>query len=136
MKPWLHNALICMFLYGFWGFFPKLASRTLDPRSIAYYEFVGILIALLLGLLFNRDRLAGNPTGIAWAIAAGFVGMIGSFFFLKALSQGKASIVVVFTSLYPLFVLLFAFLFLKETITTRQGVGIACAVLAVALLAG
>jgi transporter family protein len=136
MKPWLLSSLITLFLYGLWGFFPKLATRTLDARTAVYAELSGIIAASVLGLLIFRGKLHFHVVGFCWAAAAGFVGIIGSYFFLKALSQGKASIVVVLTSLYPVLVLLFAFLFLRESITLRQGFGIALAIAAVALLAG
>jgi transporter family protein len=59
-------------------------------------------------------------------------GALASFAALEA--GGKASVVIPLISLYPLVTVAGACVFLGERLTLRQGFGILCALLAVALL--
>jgi transporter family protein len=82
-----------------------------------------------MGLKANVHRV-----GLPVAILAGACGALGSLFFLLALVKGKTSIVVTATALYPLLVVVLSAVFLKETITFKQGVGITLAIAAMVLL--
>ena len=50
------------------------------------------------------------------------------------MSRGKASVVITMTALYPLVTILLSFIFLRETIAIKQGIGIMLALLAMLLL--
>jgi bacterial/archaeal transporter family protein len=67
-----------------------------------------------------RDALIG--------ILGGITNGMGSWFLFASLEAGaKASVAIPLTALYPLITILFATLFLAETLTSMQWVGIALA---------
>ena len=68
------------------------------------------------------------------AIIAGLFGGAGYLFFVKALEQGKASIVIPLTALYPAITAIIALIVLREKISVYQGIGILLAVAASILL--
>jgi transporter family protein len=38
-------ALMATFIFGFWGYFPKLATQYLEPRTALLYQNVGTLLS-------------------------------------------------------------------------------------------
>jgi bacterial/archaeal transporter family protein len=81
--------------------------------------------------LFSYSR-----TSLFWGLLAGLLNSVACWALLAAMRHGgKASIVVPFTSLYPLIVTLAAPFVLNESITPLQGGGVICALVAVILLA-
>lgn len=83
----------------------------------------------------RRSLLIARPV-IPTAIAAGALDMVANVFFLLAVNQGFLSIVAVLTTLYPAGTVLLARTVLKERMNRSQVAGIACAGVAVALIAG
>lgn len=65
---------------------------------------------------------------------AGISGGAGVVFFYFAMREGKASVVVTLTALYPLVTIVLSYLILKEHITLKQTIGIFLAIIAMALL--
>jgi bacterial/archaeal transporter family protein len=131
---WQFYAALALVVWGFWGYLPKRALLTLDPRSVLVLEGVGgVLVAL--GVLVSRgfDARADAP-GMLAAVATGVCGLGGAYFFLLALERGKASTVVPFTSLYPLITLGLSVLLLRERPSPTNLVGVVLAVGAVVLL--
>ena len=57
--------------------------------------------------------------------------MVGALGFLFAVKAGKVSIVVVFTAMCPAITIFLAFIFLKEPITLKEGIGFLCAFAAI-----
>ena len=136
MHNWLIYALMATAIYGFWGFFPKLASDYLDPKSAMVYQTLGTVVGALVILATLRFRLPVHGKGITFSMLAGIAGVVGTQFLLMALSEGKASVVVPVTALYPIGVILLAVFILKETLTLRQVCGILLSLVAIFLLAG
>ena len=79
-------------------------------------------------------RIHPDAGGALAAVATGVCGLGGAYFFLLALERGKASIIVPFTALYPLITLALSVLLLGERPSPANLVGIAFAIVAVALL--
>ncbi len=77
-----------------------------------------------------------SPQGFGWSAAAGFVNFMGFLAFFAAIEKGKVSTVIAMSSLYPVITIVLSVLFLQEKISPREGLGIACALLAGFLLAG
>ena len=134
MKPWLVYAIISLVLYGFWGFFPKLSVREIDPLSALLYEIVGALFVGLLVLLGTGPKVQFTPPGFWFAFFTGVSGMVGTLFFFKAAKDGPISVVVSLTALYPLITIILAAFLLKEPLTLRQLLGMGLALMAIFLM--
>ena len=75
-----------------------------------------------------------NAKGIALALTTGMLGFMGAFFFLSAVSKGSVTFVVTLSALYPIVSIFLATIFLHETTTVKQGVGIFLALVSVVLI--
>ena len=61
---------------------------------------------------------------------------MGFLAFFAAIEKGKVSTMAAMSSLYPVITIALSVLFLHEKVRPREGLGIACALLAGLLLAG
>ena len=134
MSPWLPAALASLVIFGFWGFFPKLAVAYLDPRSALIYQVLGEMMVGLLVLFSLNLHPAFHSRGSLFAFLTGVAGVAGTLFFFTAAERGKISLVVSVTALYPLITIILAALFLKEPMTLKHLAGMAFALLAILLL--
>lgn len=133
MPAWFTFALITLLLWGLWGLFPKLATNHIDPRSVMVYEGAARFVVALVVLTMLGFRLETHPEGVSYAALGGLIGAVGAVFFFYAISQGKASVVVATTALYPLITILASYPLLGEVPSARQGVGMVFAMIALAL---
>lgn len=136
MLNWLPASLIAMLIYGLWGFFPKLAVQHIPPRSALFWEVAGALLVGVGVLASLHGRLEMHPRGVLFAVLTGIAGMVGTLFFFMAARQGKISLVVSITALYPLITILLAVVFLGEKLSGKQLGGILTALVAIYLLSG
>lgn len=135
MKEWMLATLGAFIFWGLWGFIPKITTQYIESKSAIVYEVTGaILLAaiVLFSLNFQPDV---HPKGIAFAILTGMLGFLWAFCFLNAVSQGPVTLVATLSALYPVLTIVLATLVLHETVTVRQGVGIALAILSMILVA-
>ncbi|MBN1666614.1 MAG: EamA family transporter [Anaerolineales bacterium] len=132
---WLSLSLFTMLIFGFWGFFPKLATRYISPQSAFVYQALGSLVTALLALLFLGFRPEIQPRGMLFAFLTGVAGIAGGLLYLFAVQHGRIGVVVTLTALYPVITILLAAIFLHEPISLRQGLGMLFAVIAIALIA-
>ncbi len=124
MSDWIVFTLLTLLMYGFWGWFPKLASLYLDPKSAWVWEAVGFGIASVLIFLVLGIKPTFNAKGALFAALTGVVGALGTFFFFIAISKYKASVVTTVTALYPIITILLSVLVLKETLSLKQAFGV------------
>ena len=134
MNSWVIFAILALLVWGFWGFFPKLATNYISPKSVLVYEVIGAIIVGMAVLFLVNFKPEVNAKGITFAILTGIAGTLGALFFIFAVSRGETSVVVTTTALYPLITIILAFLILKEPITIKQGVGMIFAFAAMMLL--
>ena len=134
MNSWVIFAILALLVWGFWGFFPKLATNYISPRSVLVYEVIGAIIVGMAVLFLVNFKPEVNAKGITFAILTGIAGTLGALFFIFAVSRGETSVVVTTTALYPLITIILTFLILKEPITIKQGVGMIFAFAAMMLL--
>ena len=135
MKDWAVYSLLALLVWGFWGFLPKVAVNSLDPKTAFVYEVIGGAATGLIGFLIFRPELAGaEMRGIVPSVLTGVAGCLGLLFFLYALREGKVSIIAPLTALYPVVSLALAMIFLKERISAVQFTGIVLAVVSVFLI--
>ena len=130
------HAVMTLVAWGVWGVFSKLASGYTRPRQTLLFQAVGVMAFRLVVLTMERFRSSGRRRDSACQAAAGFVNFIGFLCFFWAIEKGKVSTVIAMSSLYPVVTIVLSVLFLQEKITPREGLGIACALLAGFLLAG
>ncbi len=133
MDSWLLPALISLFIYGLWGFFPKLAVAHIQPTSALIYEIAGAMLVGLGSLFLIGFEPETHPKGILFAMLTGIAGMLGTLFYFAAASRGRISVVVSMTALYPLITIVLAAVFLREPITVKQLFGMLFALIAIVL---
>lgn len=134
LPPWFWFGLVVLLSWGIVGLLQKLSTNYLSADWALVWLAVGFI--LLEPWLYPGKalfRYSGHAMG--WALLAGVFNALGAWALLAAMKfGGKASIVAPFTALYPVVVVFLAPLVLHESITPLQGVGIACALIAVVLL--
>jgi len=133
---WLAYSLICLALWGLWGFLLKLASKGLDWRTVYFLSTVASFsLAVAVVLASGGVRVGEAPRAlVAAALAAGVAGGGGYVAFMKALESGKASIVIPLTAAYPAITVVLALVFLGEKLSAMQVAGIVLVILACILL--
>jgi len=134
MYNWLPASFAALLIYGLWGFFLKIAVQYISPRSALFWNVTGALLVGIGILASLHGRPDIHSRGILFGMLTGICGMAGTLFFFMAARQGKISIVVSITALYPLITILLAMLFLDEKLSGRQLGGILSALLAIFLL--
>ena len=135
MKEWILPTFGALMFWGLWGFIPKITTRYLEPKSAIIYEVVGGMLLAAIALFVLNVRPDIHPKGIALAITTGMLGFLGAFCFLVAVSKGPVTLVATLSALYPIISIVLAVLVLHETVTVRQCVGIALALLSMILVA-
>ena len=134
MNSWVFYACVAVICWGAVGLLQKLGTNRISSRSLLVWLIVGFLA--LLPILW-RD---GNLSGMTWKVLligllGGAANGLGSWALFGALEKGaKASVAVPLTALYPLVTILLARIFLAETLTIRQWVGIVLALAGGAML--
>lgn len=133
MQNYYFNIVMALLMWGFWGFLPKLASRTLDVKSILVYEVAGSLLVGITVLASKKWQLAFEWNGVLTAVLTGAFGMLGSLFFLGAVKVGKVSIAAAITAFYPALIIVLAYFILNETLSPKQMLGFAFSLVAIYL---
>lgn len=134
VPPWFWPAAVVIISWGIVGLLQKLSTNHLPADSALIWLVVGFL--LLEPLMYPGNALFHySARSLTWAILSGVLNALGAWALLAAMYRGgKASIVSPLTALYPLVVVLVAPILLRESITLLQGLGVACALIAVVLL--
>jgi transporter family protein len=134
MKNWYWFSLAAMACWGAWGIFGKLASAQINAKLLVLVSISTSFLLLWILFLSTGFEVERNARGLGYAVLAGVAGSIGSIFFYLALRQGKASVVVPLTALYPLITVALSVLFLKEELSAVKILGIVLALAASILL--
>ena len=134
MPAWLGYSLGVMVLWGMWAFLPKISTRTLDARSTLFFQHLGGFLTALIVLSTARFKLKFEPSGMAWAMLTGMLGVLGLLCYLQAVARQSIGVVVMVTALYPLITVTLSVLVLKDRITGLQWMGIFFALCALACM--
>src|SRR5579872_4957582 len=119
---------------GFLLFLAQTKSNAgLWPLAAARAASISLLA---LGALLAHRSLRPRPGSFSTIAFAGSLDMAANACYLIATRHGLLSLVVVLASLYPASTVLLARIVLKERLTAVQLAGVACALTAVALIAG
>jgi drug/metabolite transporter (DMT)-like permease len=121
---------------GFAGYF--LCIRQAGDGSVLW--IAAISRAMSLGatgaiVLLTRQFRPMDATGIRWGILAGLLDVSGSAFFIQASQKGRLDTAVMVSSLYPVFTVLLARIFLREQFTRWRVAGLVAALLALPMIA-
>ena len=133
MKSWFLPAIFIPLVWGFWGLFPKLAVRYISPIHAMAYQVLGTIVFGIVLFAFIGFRPQIEPKGIAFAIMGGICGMAGAFLYLLAVSKGKVSVIVFISAMYPIVTIALSYIFLHESITLKEGIGMVFALTAIIL---
>ena len=104
------------------GMWPLMAARA---AAVTFFGAMALVGAQPLRMEAPVTRLA---------VAAGFIDVCANALYLIATRYGPLSVVVTLTSLYPASTVILARLTLGEHLNARQALGLACALIAIALI--
>jgi transporter family protein len=136
MESWMLYSVIASLFWGFWGFFAKLASRTLPWQNLLLLSYFGSFIVFIFYIIFLSKAFESLSfrSDHFLALLSGAISTVGALFFYHALSKGEASRIVVITSMYPFITVILAVLFLNEPLSIKKVSGAVFAVAAICLL--
>lgn len=134
LPPWFWFSLIVLLTWGVVGLLQKLGTNAISAESVLVWLVVGFI---LITPIFYPGRVVFSypKRSLIFILASAALNALGAWALFAAMKNGgRASIVVPLTALYPLVVILIAPVILRESITLIQGMGVACALIAVVLL--
>jgi uncharacterized membrane protein len=131
---WLLYALLSGLFIGFASFFRKMSTKS--SGSLGGFVIEGLVYGVLALLFFlvqqNKSTLIAHPLYSTLSAIALF---LGAFFLYKAFSAGALSLTnVLYLAVSLSVVLLISFVFLRESLSFKQMMGIAAGILAIFLL--
>lgn len=131
MKIWLFYTVITACLWGVWGFFSKLASRSVTPKNLLLLGSLGgiLVLPIYISMFYKQFRFEWNCPNYYYAILGGIAGSIGGVFFYQAISKGEISRIVVITAMYPIITVLLSLVILHERLTPYKIAGICFALI-------
>lgn len=120
---WIIYALLAALFFGARGVMYQWTSRKNLDRNLMLFGvfFVGFIISVSAMLLLKQQWHAWTDVSVGLALGLG--SFAANAFLHKGFSVGKASLISILAGLPPLFVVLLAFLFWNETLTTQQLIG-------------
>jgi len=135
LSPWLAVALVPIVLWGVSDFLQKLATGHAPSERVTFAFLLGLTPAAVLIPAFGPFAWPGSGVTWLYLFLLGLFYGLGNFMLITAYgSGGRASVVTPMTSLYSLVTIPLAVLILHESISAREGIGIALALLAVVAL--
>jgi drug/metabolite transporter (DMT)-like permease len=123
---------------GFGGFFVAMdIAADDDPLWASLANRATSLLLLLLAVLAFRPSVRGlDRRALPTLVTLGSLEMGANVAFAFAATEGLLSLTSVLASLYPVVVVVLAWLVLHERLQRSQKAGVACALVGVALIAG
>ncbi|MEO2118102.1 MAG: EamA family transporter [Methanocaldococcus sp.] len=125
--------LLVALFYGVGTFFAKIVCEKNPLFQWIVVNVVGIILCLII-LIKYRNIIITEQKILSYAIISAILVVIGSLILYYALYKGKASIVVPLSSIGPAITVALSILFLKETLTIYQMIGIALIIIGIVLL--
>lgn len=135
LPSWFWLALLTVVCWGLWGFIAKIGTNGTGVKALQVLFAVGMIPPLLLALGRARFAIERDARGIVYGVLNGVLATFGNLAFYTAMTRGKASLVAPMASIFPLFTVMGALLFLRERLNKVQWVGIGLAVLSIIMFA-
>ncbi|MBI3245717.1 MAG: EamA family transporter [Deltaproteobacteria bacterium] len=134
MPTWLIFAVLCVGVWGVWGFVAKLTTtQGVHPLTLsAISSITGVVATWLVWFSVQPPFLRSEQ--LPMTVLTGLCGSLGAVAFFLALSHGRAAIVVPLSALYPAITIMLSLIFLGKQPSVTQGVGIVLALIAAVLL--
>ena len=127
--------IISIIGWGVGALFYKLANDTMHPIMVSAIGTALYIVLIPLSFLVIKVSTQVTVSGVMWSLLAASctcAGSLGYFYVLR--NGGGAGSATMLTALYPALTLILSAVFLKESFSFRQGIGIAFALLSFALL--
>jgi drug/metabolite transporter (DMT)-like permease len=132
-QPGLTEAVLSGIGIGVFYVLIAHTNRTSGLWPLACSRSASMSIVAVLALAANRS-LVPQRASLAAIIFAGIIDMLANALYLLGTRYGLLSIVAVLASLYPASTVLLARVVLNEKLTKLQVAGVACALVAVAMI--
>jgi drug/metabolite transporter (DMT)-like permease len=135
LSPTLIYAVVPIVLWGATGFLQKVATNKLSADAAALiYLSASVPVGIFFGCREPWPTAAGARIWII-VLALGFFLAFGNVAVLRAFALGgKAAVIAPLGSLYPIISVPIAVLYLHEKVSSRELMGIICAIVSVAAL--
>ncbi len=131
---WLLLSTVTLFSWGLWALLNKIALKDMSWQQVYVVSIFVSIAAILIVYVFFKPPIDLQSRGFSFALSASILGTVAVMAFYAALEAGKASIVVPFTSLYPVIAIVLSYIFLNERLSSTQGLGVMLAVIAILLM--
>lgn len=123
----LFYSLLTALLWGMASILDKLGLAKASPIIAVTLRSLAICVASFIIIIFSKKIsffTALDLKSVIFISLAGILsGLVGQWFYFRALSQWEASRVVPVVGSYPLFAFLLSVIFLSEPITIKKIVG-------------
>ncbi|CAB3289308.1 EamA domain-containing protein [Methanocaldococcus lauensis] len=114
--------LLVAIFYGIGTFFAKIVCEKNPLFQWIVVNIVGIILSIFI--IIKYKVMITDQKIIMYAIISAILVVVGSLILYYALYKGKASIVVPISSIGPAITIILSILFLKESLTTTQMIGV------------
>ncbi|CAB3290081.1 EamA domain-containing protein [Methanocaldococcus lauensis] len=114
--------LLVAIFYGVGTFFAKIVCEKNPLFQWIVVNIVGIILSIFI--IIKYKVIITDQRIIMYAIISAILVVVGSLILYYALYKGKASIVVPISSIGPAITIILSILFLKESLTTTQMIGV------------
>ena len=119
-------ALLVAFIWGINPIMEKLSLVKATPLTVMTIRFIMTSI-VLTAITFYQGKFHElnnlDTKTYYYIIIPGILAGVGLYIYFMALGKGESSKVVPIVATFPLFTAIYAFMFLKESITTPKIIG-------------
>ena len=107
--------LLASLAFAFMGGFVKILSQSLPPLEITFFRnFIGVLIVGFTVLKIPLNQIGGKFWLLFFRGFIGFISLLAYFYIIAFIPLGEA---VTYNKLSPIFVAIFAYIFLNEKLS-------------------
>ncbi len=126
-------ALIAMVGFGITALMYKLASRSLDAVSVAFFTLVvNVFVVMTIWLFWPNKEI--SLSGLKFAVIAGVVAGISSVAYILSIKLGNLSVTTTIRGLFFGVTVILAVVFLRESITMAKVAGVLLSIISIFLL--